>query len=60
MKRLYWLILTLISPAHNDELVRLGEGEYLAKHGVSNEIEKPDIHMIEGEAVIKLLKHLRI
>lgn len=59
MKRLYWLLLTYFSPAHNDELNRLGEGEYLAKHGVCNEINKPDIQMIEGKAIIKLDKHLQ-
>lgn len=60
MRKLYWLILSMISAAHNDEYNRLGEGEYLASHGVANEIEKPDIRMIEGEAVIKLQKHLNI
>lgn len=59
MKRLYWLILSMISPVHNDEYNRLGEGEYLASHGVFNDIQKPDIHMVEGEAVIKLQKHLK-
>ncbi len=58
MKRLFWKLLTYISPAHNDELNRLGEGEYLAKHGIANEV-KEDYKVIEGEAVIKLQKHLK-
>ena len=56
MKRLYWLIQSLFNPVYNDEYRRLGEGEYLAKHGVANEDK---VHMIEGEAVIKLDKHLK-
>lgn len=58
MKRLYWLIQSLFNPVYNDEYKRLGEGEYLAKHGVFNGVNKPDIHMIEGEAIRKLDKHL--
>ena len=58
MKRLYWLIQSLFNPVYNDECRRLGEGEYLAKHGVANET-KEDYKMIEGEAVIKLQKHLK-
>jgi len=52
MKRLYYLFLTLVSPAHNDEYNRLGEVEYLAKYGA---IEWKEV---EGEAVVKLQKHL--
>ena len=58
MKRLYWLIQSIFNPVYNDEYRRLGEGEYLAKHGVANE-ENEHIRMIEGEAVIKLQKHLK-
>ena len=59
MKRLYWLIQSLFNPVYNDECRRLGEGEYLAKHGIANEIDRPDIRMIEGKAVIQLQKHLK-
>lgn len=60
MNKLFWKLLTYISPAHNDELNRMGEGEYLAKHGIFNEIDDmKGIHTIEGQAVIKLLKHLK-
>jgi len=56
MKRLYYLFLTLVSPAHNDEYNRLGEGEYLASHGVMSE-DRPK--MIQGEAIVRLSKHLQ-
>lgn len=49
MKRIYWLILAHLNPVWNDELRRLGEGEYLAKHGVYMEVK-----MIQGEAIRKL------
>lgn len=55
MKRLYWLIQSLFNPVYNDEYRRLGEGEYLAKHGVGNEVKE-----IKGKAVIELQKHLNI
>lgn len=53
MKRLYWLIMSLFDPVYSEEYRKLGEGEYLAKHGVANDI-KDDIKMIEGEAIKKL------
>lgn len=53
MKRIFWLILAHLNPVWNDELRRLGEGEYLAKHGVYTEVK-----IIEGEAIVKLDKHL--
>lgn len=59
MKRLYWLMQSLFNPVYNDEYRRLGEGEYLAKHGVGNEVNKPDIKMVEGKALVQLSKHLK-
>jgi len=50
MKRLYWLILSMISPAYNDEYNRLGEAEYLARHGAISWKE------VDGEA----LKNIKI
>lgn len=59
MKRLYWILMALFNPVNSDELMRMGGwGEYLAHHGVENEIDD-EVHMIEGEAVIKLDKHLK-
>lgn len=54
MKRIYWILMALFNPVNSDELMRLGGwGEYLAKHGVANEIDD-ELHMIEGEAIREL------
>lgn len=52
MKRIYWLIMSIVWPPYIGEYKRLGEAEYLARHGA---IEWKEV---EGEAVIKLDKHL--
>lgn len=58
MKRLYWLIQSIFNPVYSDEYRQYGEGEYLARHGVANEVSEK-FNMIEGNAVIKLDKHLK-
>jgi len=58
MKRLYWLIQSLFNPVYEDERREYGTGEYLARHGIANSIDD-QVHMIEGESLVKLDKHLK-
>ena len=58
MKRLYWLFQSLFNPVYRDEYNRLGEGEYLANHGVGNSEKVKDINTIDGYRMGKVLSKL--
>lgn len=58
MKRLYWLLMSLINNDYSLEYTKYGEGEYLAKHGVPNGVDDAPT-VIEGEELVKLDKHLQ-
>lgn len=58
MKRLYWLILSMFNPVYSDEYRQYGEGEYLARHGVANDIDDT-VKTMQGLPVVKLSKHLK-